>query len=215
MSIIIPDVGQGHTSDPSSYQQWGRDVFPLCPSLHESFVKAEEIRSLHLQQLQRQREHEYESAYHNINHSSSPPMNMMSRRTDTRLLFYPNNIPSCEVYVSSIKATFDVQTRKWRLTIMGEIGSRDRSLDLAFKSFHYLAICFVFLSSVYSTPWCFSITEFNYYADVNVNMDEPFHIIQAYAQHAVNGGKIIGSDVYFAIDARYDVFESLLNATYI
>ena len=81
----------------------------------------------------------------------------------------------------------------------------DNSMNEFFASMPHLSLCLRVLWSSMDQPGCLPLDSFNYYSELHVNFEasaSPMQSVHVWLQATPQGGKLMGSDAFVALDFR-------------
>jgi hypothetical protein len=87
----------------------------------------------------------------------------------------------------------------WKISLMGEILSTAGLIEGIIGHMPHFVICVKSLLST-SESNCYALDGFNYYAHLYLTVTDTVQLLHVWAQVSNDGGKIKGSDVFFAVD---------------
>lgn len=120
--------------------------------------------------------------------------------------YYPQNKKILEIFISSmnveelvIKDDNKKSVQCWKISLMGEIVSMKGRIEEIIGHMPHFVICLKSLLSM-SEAYCYALDGFNYYAHLYLTVTDTIQLLHVWAQVSNDGGKIKGSDGYFALD---------------
>jgi hypothetical protein len=136
-----------------------------------------------------------ENNYNNISHIGIDPSAKLHHTKKTLEI----SISSLNIEELVINDSDGKRIQCWKISLMGELLSTQGLIEGIVGHMPHFVICVKSLLST-SESNCYALDGFNYYAHLYLTVTDTVQLLHVWAQVSNDGGKIKGSDVYFAID---------------
>ena len=118
-----------------------------------------------------------------------------------------SEVPTVRVLVSAVKIERGAQ--EWQASLMGAFEyyidyDGDTTLHEFFASMPHLSLCVHAIDSGMELPACLPLDSFNYYSELRLRFEvsAPLQSLHIWLQATPQGGKLLGSDTFVALDLR-------------
>jgi hypothetical protein len=153
-----------------------------------------------------QRDHNKTNLRYSSNNKSNDDNHTNISQTRIEESYHPQDKKLLEIFISSmnieelvIKNDNEKSVKCWKISLMGEIVSMKGQIEEIIGHMPHFVICLKSLLSM-SEAYCYALDGFNYYAHLYLTVTDTIQLLHVWAQVSNDGGKIKGSDVYFALD---------------